>query len=117
MSSTELKIFQKRLKSAREQRNMSQSDLARVSGLQPSAISHFENDRRSPSFENLKKLSDALSVSIDYLLGREAETDVSGPTMQRIFRGASEMSQSDLDAFADMADILAAKNKKRGDKS
>ncbi|MBT4639539.1 MAG: helix-turn-helix transcriptional regulator [Deltaproteobacteria bacterium] len=91
---------------------MSQSDLARISGLQPSAISHFENGRRSPSFENLKKIADALSVSIDYLIGRDADTGAGGPTIQRIFRGASEMSKSDLDTFAEMAEMLAAKKKK-----
>lgn len=91
---------------------MSQSDLARISGLQPSAISHFENGRRSPSFDNLRRLADSLCVTIDYLLGREDELKASGPIMQRIFRGASEMSKSNLDIFADMADMLAAKNKK-----
>ena len=49
---------------------MSQADLADKTGLQPAAVSHFETGQRSPSFENLKKLADALSISVDYLLGR-----------------------------------------------
>jgi transcriptional regulator with XRE-family HTH domain len=117
MSNSNMEEFQKKLKLTREKRGLSQSDLARISGLQPSAISHFENGRRSPSFDNLKIIADALSVSLDYLLGREPESGAGGPTMQRIFRGASEMSQSDLDTFAEMADMLAAKNKKKGDQS
>lgn len=105
-------IFQERLKKSRETRDMSQSDLAKTSGMQPSAISHFENGRRSPSFDNLRRLADSLCVTMDYLMGRERDSGASGPTMQRIFQGASEMSKSDLDIFADMADMLAAKNKK-----
>ena len=107
-----IEIFKKRLKKSRETRGMSQSDLAKASGMQPSAISHFENGRRSPSFDNLRRLADSLCMAMDYLLGRENESTASGPTMQRILRRASEMSQSDLDIFADMADILVAKNKK-----
>lgn len=63
-------IFQDRLFTARKTRGLLQEDLANLSNLQPTAISHFENGTRKPSFENLKKLADALEVTSDYLLGR-----------------------------------------------
>lgn len=62
--------FADRLRTVRKLRNLSQGDLAERTGLQPSAVSHFESDRRTPSFDNLKRLADALNVSADYLLGR-----------------------------------------------
>ena len=36
-------------------------------GLQPSAISHFEGGARKPSFEHLRRLAPALEVATDFL--------------------------------------------------
>jgi transcriptional regulator with XRE-family HTH domain len=37
--------------------------------LQQSALSHYENGVRRPSFTNLRRLASALGVSTDYLVG------------------------------------------------
>ncbi len=108
MSSTAAE-FKARLRESRERRRMSQTELANASGFQPSAVSHFETGKRAPSFENLRRLADALEVTTDYLLGRVQDPGASGPTIQRIFRGAQSMSKDDLDVLADMAERLAKK--------
>jgi transcriptional regulator with XRE-family HTH domain len=56
-----------RIAARRQQLGWSQIQLASAAGLTPSAISLFESEKRKPSFEALKKLSDALGVSTDYL--------------------------------------------------
>jgi len=48
----------------------SQADLADAAGLQQSALSHYENGTRRPSFTNLRRLASALGVSTDYLVGQ-----------------------------------------------
>lgn len=107
--------FGGRLRAARERKGLSQSDLASRSGLQPSAVSHFETGRRSPSFENLRALADALGVSADYLVGRQEDVGAAGPVAEQMFRHLSKMSESDQKTLADMARILAERNKpKRG---
>ena len=64
-------IFKDRLRAARENlRQMTQVDLARAIGLPPSSIAHFESGNRKPSFDNLRKLANALNVTTDYLVGR-----------------------------------------------
>jgi transcriptional regulator with XRE-family HTH domain len=68
-------IFSARLKAARELRGLNQDQLAERSGLQSSAVSHFETGGRKPSFDNLKRLADALGVSTDYLLGRTSDPE------------------------------------------
>lgn len=91
--------------------------LAEITGLQPSAVSHFETGNRSPSFDNLRRLADALEVTTDYLLGRVDDPGASGPTMARIFRSSTSMSKEDLDVLADMAERLAEKAvRKQSDK-
>jgi transcriptional regulator with XRE-family HTH domain len=102
--------FPDRLRAARELRKLSQSDLAEKTGLQPSAISHFEQDRRSPSFDNLKRMANALNVTTDYLLGRSDDPAMCGPAGDKLFRNAERMSAADLDALAAMAEALAKKN-------
>ncbi len=102
-----------RLKGAREDRGLSQSDLAERAGFQPSAVSHFETGRRAPSFENLKRLADALGVSTDFLLGRMDQPTGSGPVAKQIFRDLGNMSPADQEAVAAMAAALAKRNRQR----
>ena len=64
-----MKKFPERLKNARMYRQYQQSDLAGITGLLPSAISHFECGRRRPSMLNLIRIRLALRVNLDYLLG------------------------------------------------
>lgn len=104
--------FPKRLLAARELRKLSQTELAEHAGFQPSAISHFETGRRSPSFDNLKRLADALNVSTDYLLGRSDEPTLSGPLAGTMFRHAENLSDGDLRALESMAEALAKQRKK-----
>jgi transcriptional regulator with XRE-family HTH domain len=66
--------FASRLRKTRENRELSQSELAREAGMQPSAIAHFEAGRRKPSFDNVRALAKALKVSADYLLGTKDAT-------------------------------------------
>ena len=101
--------FSHNLKKARESKGLSQTELAKRSGLLPSAVSHFETGRRSPSFDNLKRLADTLEVTTDFLVGRETDPTTSGPTLRSIFRNAQEMSDDDRQKLAEFAEFLASK--------
>jgi len=78
----------------------------------PSAISHFETGRRSPSFANLKALSDALKVTTDYLIGRSDSPEVSKAVAIKLLRHAQKMSDEDLETITRMAEVMAKKQKK-----
>ena len=105
-------IFAARLRTARERRQLSQSELADKAGLLPSAISHFETGRRSPSFANLKALSDALRVTTDYLIGRSDSMDMSNAAATKLLRHAQKMSDEDLERITQMAEVMVRKQKK-----
>ena len=53
----------------------SQAELAGAAGLQQSALSHYENGARRPSFTNLRRLASALHVTTDYLVGHAPSKD------------------------------------------
>ena len=110
-SSPPPKDFASLLRTAREQKGLSQAELATKAGLQPSAVSHFETGRRAPSFENLRALADALGVTTDYLIGRQEGAGAAGPVAEQMFRHLSKMSAADQETLAAMAKLLAAKNK------
>ena len=101
--------FPDRLRAARQLRRLSQSELAKKAGLEPSAVSHFETGRRAPSFDNLKALSEALQVTTDYLLGRVDEPSVKGAVTDKLFRHAENMSRDDLDTLTGFAEMLSKK--------
>jgi transcriptional regulator with XRE-family HTH domain len=105
--------FGERLRRIREEKRMNQTDLAAKTGLQPSAVSHFESGRRSPSFDNLKRLADALAVTIDFLLGRETAPTTAGPVAEMLFRNFEKMTAEDQDDLAKFAAMLAEKNRLR----
>lgn len=96
--------FGARLRNRREDRELSQSDLARIAGLQPSAIAHFEADRRKPSFDNVRALAQALKVPADYLLGSSNQATTA-------FRNEDKLSAGDRDHIQGIIDMMV-KNKK-----
>ena len=106
-------MFPERLKTAREARELSQAELADRGALQSSAISHFETGTRKPSFANLRRLADALSVSTDYLLGRT--DDMAGTaSVDVMFRDIGALSEHDQEVIRNLAAQMAAK-KRTGD--
>ncbi|HMI26370.1 MAG TPA: helix-turn-helix domain-containing protein [Streptosporangiaceae bacterium] len=63
------------LRAYRLRRDLSQSDLARLAGVSPSAISQVERGERGLSLETLMTLSGRLNVTLDELLGGEVTPD------------------------------------------
>jgi transcriptional regulator with XRE-family HTH domain len=90
--------FADRLREMREKRELSQSELARDAGMQPSAIAHFEAGRRKPSFDNVRALARALKVSGDYLLGTQAATTA--------FRDEDKLSKNDRVFIQNLIDTM-----------
>lgn len=67
----------------REDKNISQAQLAKKLGVQRSTICLYENGKRLPSYDILLNLADYFNVSVDYLLGRDAASSVDNEIRQR----------------------------------
>lgn len=59
-----------KIKNLREENKITQSNLAKSLGVSPSTVGMWEQNRRTPDTELLKKISSFFNVSIDYLLGK-----------------------------------------------
>jgi len=76
--------------------------------MSASTISHFETGTRKPSFDNLRRLADALDVTTDYLLGRVKELDgLAGA--DRLHRHYDRLSSEDRDVADSVLETLARK--------
>jgi len=104
-SSTKIGSFAVRLREIREKRELSQSALARLSGMQPSAIAHFEAGRRKPSFDNIRELAKALHITTDHLMGEKVSATA--------FRNESELTTRDRDYVQGIIDMMLAKRDNR----
>jgi transcriptional regulator with XRE-family HTH domain len=61
------------LRAIRAERQLTQSDLARLAGVSPSAISQAERGQRGLSLETLLALTERLGITLDELLRGEAD--------------------------------------------
>ena len=76
--------FSTRLRELRLNKGLRQEQVAKLIGVNKSAISTYENDTRQPSFEILVRLANLYRVSTDYLLGQtnSRSVDLTGLTEQ-----------------------------------
>jgi transcriptional regulator with XRE-family HTH domain len=63
--------FGARLKTFREAKNLTQIQLADVTGSSERGVQAYELNERRPTFDKLIALADALDLSLDELVGRE----------------------------------------------
>jgi transcriptional regulator with XRE-family HTH domain len=112
-SSKPTDIFPERLRVARESRQLSQSKLAERAGLQVSAVSHFETGNRKPSFDNLRRLADALNVTTDYLLGRVSQMELTKGTADRLHRDYSGLSAEHQEMADEFIKLLSQKSRQK----
>ena len=66
--------FKTRLKQLRNERGISQRQLAEFLKVAPSTISMYENGQREPNFEVLESLADFFNVDLNYLLSKTNKT-------------------------------------------
>ena len=61
--------MQNRIKELRQEKNLSQKDLAKKLNISQQAISLYEKGDRKPKLETWQKLADYFNVSVPYLQG------------------------------------------------
>jgi len=90
-----------RLAFLRDQRGLTQEELATSLGISRASLSHYEKNRREPDTETLSKIADLFQVSIDYLVGRTQQTNATLDPDVRKFADELELSDDQvLESFA-----------------
>ena len=89
-----------RIKFLREQKNYTQTDLAKKLGITRSSVNAWELVISVPSTQYIVELSNIFSVSTDYLLGvqKTSSIDISG------------LTQGDIEMIYSLTEYLKSKN-------
>ena len=109
----------KRVKWLREKLRMNQKQLAEASSITQATISRIESGQvKELRSEALKRLAEALRVTVDYLVGRThtlTPTDIVGsdPTAQYIFRGYGTLSSAGRQQLKDFVRFLEQQEQAR----
>ncbi|QJA07527.1 ImmA/IrrE family metallo-endopeptidase [Romboutsia sp. CE17] len=93
-----------RLKSARIYRGKTISQLADETGVSKQAISQFENNKTTPGFETLIKLTNSLEFPKDYFY---EEDDVSIIVGNTYFRAQASITKKEEASYAEKLSIFA----------
>jgi len=99
-------FFHYRLRTARELRKLTQSELAIKTKMPSTSISHFESGSRKPSCDNLCRLANGLKVTTDFLLARADDPEVSD-SIDPLFRHLGQLSASDRELAMDFIKMLS----------
>lgn len=119
-------LFNERLRELRQNKGLSQSQLAEALNISKSAISMYELGRREPDLETLEGIADFFNVDINYLLGKEdgsmyyldpeaaeiAQEVQARPELKILFDASRKVSADDLKFVVDMIDRLKNKEGK-----
>lgn len=99
--------FNENLKIAREQRGLSQKDVAEKIGVAKSTYSLYESGNREPNVQTIKKIADVLDVSADELLGIP-----SAPTTRAAHFDGTEYTEEQLERIEAFAKFIKQESDK-----
>lgn len=77
--------FRDRLISIKEERHLSNTDIAEAAGVSEGAVRHWLLDNRTPSIESVQILAKNLNLSVDFLLGEKDDTARDSKTSGTVF--------------------------------
>lgn len=103
-----LKILGYRLKIARENKNLTQMEVAKKLGISNGTLSGYERNYRDPDTETLAKLAELYGVSVDWLTGitdtpqthdevRESEVEYNIQKISDFYRKLASKYNIDID--------------------
>jgi transcriptional regulator with XRE-family HTH domain len=94
-----------RIAGLRDEKHLTQEELAHKVGITRSALSHYENNRREPDYDTIQKIANFFTVTVDYLMGRDDEpAQAPSPPTQEFLSQLELSDQAVLDKFSLMID-------------
>lgn len=112
--------FAERFKELRQQRNLTQEEIAEEFYLNKSSISRYERGQQMPEIELLRKLAAYFDVSVDYLLGNSDNVngdsiskDVYVPETIAAHFDGDNYTEDDLKDIEEFLEFVKMRNEKK----
>lgn len=102
-------IVASRLKMARENKNLSKSDVAKALNIATSSMTYYEQGQTLPSIDKLYALADYYGVTMDWLCGRINKNDTALKTefdVAEVLLAALQFEGIELDTEVERIDTL-----------
>lgn len=109
-----------KLRQLRLSKNLTQEEIANVINIKQSSYSSYEIGRREPDLETLVKIADLYKISVDQLLGRpennnlttkENKPDFKSDLHKKLFDKINELEEEDIILLNGYVDKLLDRNK------
>ena len=81
------------MKKLRNQKGLTQQELADILHVSKGTVGMWETGRREPNTEILSELADFYGVTVDYLLGRDQLSPAQEAAVQETIRTLEELTQ------------------------
>lgn len=101
--------FKDMLKRLREERGLSQDELARLTQLSKSTISMYENGNREPKFETLEVIADFFNVDMNTLLDKKQPIMVLTQQEETHIKKYRQLDADGKEEIDDIIDVKLAK--------
>lgn len=109
-----------RLKQLRLEKNLLQSDIAKIINKSDRAVGQYEREERDPSSETWTILADYFGVSLDYLLGKSDIRNTNKINLEDIdiafATGIKGLNKENKEIAKNIIEGLLAKQKNEEDK-
>lgn len=105
-------VVKNRLKGLREEKNITQKDLAEIFNLTRATIASYETGKSMPSIDVVLKYADYFNCSTDYILGRTNYKELSYTNDEEIkilHDKDSEIKEAAMELLKQTLDKLEAK--------
>jgi transcriptional regulator with XRE-family HTH domain len=109
-------MFCKRLKKLRTDKNLTHQQMADFLGVTRQAYGNYENGKREPDFETVKRLADFFEVSVNYLLGSSNSPSPPSPKTKKLYDAiyrAEELPEENIEQVADALEALIKHHKEK----
>ena len=80
-----------KIKIYRENKNMTQNEIAEVLGVKPATVSKYESGTLEPNIESLKRVAQTFNITIDELIKDEEKFDISKVNILKTLREQKEI--------------------------
>ncbi|NOQ75416.1 MAG: helix-turn-helix domain-containing protein [Crocinitomix sp.] len=104
--------FGERLTIIRKRKGLSQADIGKIIGINGDAYGRYERNEVKPNIDMATSISNALKVSLDYLVGK-TNLELDNDTLKKI-EDISKMSDLDKGHVFSLIDAFIAKTKMQG---
>lgn len=98
--------FGKRLKQARKNKKLLQTEVANKLGIDDTTISKYENDKSEPDNKTINELATLYGVTVDWLIGRNEKEREMNPGVEKMIDDFAGLNDKDQQYILELIERL-----------